>query len=234
MSVSGYGLVSIPKSTEFTEKDLFIGQNYKENVYVRSKFEAENLIIKECKNGLVASIYRIGNITNRFSDGMFQENAKENAFLNRLIGFISIGSIPKEMEDMSFEFTPVDICANFITKLLTNQSTNLQIYHLYNNNYLAIKNLLLYLEQLGIHIQTVDLETFKQSLLASSTLYFGITNYIHNLANTNIITLNNSITNTTLKNFNLSWPEIDFKYITKTINYIKNNNFIGGKNETKK
>lgn len=234
MSVSGYGLVSIPKNSEFTEKDLFIGQNYKENVYVRSKFEAENLIIKECKNGLVASIYRIGNITNRFSDGMFQENAKENAFLNRLIGFISIGSIPKEMENMSFEFTPVDICANFITKLLTNQSTNLQIYHLYNNNYLAIKDLLLYLEKLGIHIQTVDLETFKQSLLASSTLYFGITNYIHNLSNTNIITLNNNLTNKTLKHFNSSWPNIDLEYITKTINYIKNNNFIGDKNETKK
>ena len=71
-------------------------------------------------------------------------------------------------------------------------------------------------------------------MLASSTLYFGITNYIRNLANTNIITLNNNLTNKTLKQFNLSWPNIDLEYITKTINYIKNNNFIGEKNETKK
>ena len=64
---------------EFSENNLYIGQNYKDNVYVHSKFEAEYLIIEACKNtNLVASIYRIGNLSNIYSDGVFQENALEN------------------------------------------------------------------------------------------------------------------------------------------------------------
>ena len=34
------------KST-FNEKDLYIGQAYKDNIYVLSKFESENLILTE-------------------------------------------------------------------------------------------------------------------------------------------------------------------------------------------
>lgn len=90
ISVSGYGLVKT-KDALFTENDLYIGQDYTKNVYVRSKFEAESLIIKACNNrGLIASIYRMGNITNRYNDGYFQQNAKENAFLNRIASFINI------------------------------------------------------------------------------------------------------------------------------------------------
>ena len=45
----------------FTEKDFWIGQNYNENVYVESKFEAEYLVLKNIlKNNLYAKIYRIG------------------------------------------------------------------------------------------------------------------------------------------------------------------------------
>ena len=90
LSVSGYGLVNCPKST-FTENDFFIGQSYMDNVYVRSKFEAEKLILDSCKDeNLIANIYRVGNITNRFSDGYFQKNYFDNAFINRLTAFINL------------------------------------------------------------------------------------------------------------------------------------------------
>ena len=95
LSVSGYGLVQSPQ-VSFSEKDLFVGQDYISNVYVRSKFEAEQLILNSCKEEkLIASIYRIGNITNRFSDGCFQKNFYDNAFINRLSAFINLRIHPK-------------------------------------------------------------------------------------------------------------------------------------------
>ena len=77
--------------------NLFINQSF-ENVYVRSKFEAEKNILEEIeKKKLNALIIRIGNITNRYTDGKFQENSAENAFSNRLKAFIAIGMMPESI-----------------------------------------------------------------------------------------------------------------------------------------
>ena len=90
LSVSGYGLVKTPDCV-FSESDFYVGQNYMDNTYVRSKFEAEKLIYDACKNdNLIATIYRVGNITNRFLDGFFQKNYSDNAFINRLTAFINL------------------------------------------------------------------------------------------------------------------------------------------------
>ena len=78
---------------EFNETNFYIGQSL-ENVYVRSKFEAEKIIFENMlHNNLRALILRIGNITNRSTDGKFQPNASENAFLNRLKAFSTALSI---------------------------------------------------------------------------------------------------------------------------------------------
>lgn len=235
LSVSGYGLVSTPMNATFDETNLYIGQKYKDNVYVRSKFEAEKLILNECKNGLIASIYRIGNITNRFSDGLFQENSQENAFLNRLIGFISLGIIPNEILNFNFEFTPVDICANFIVSLLKCQDKNLKIYHLFNSNFLSGKTLVDFINTTIYQIECLSFEEFKNILTSSNKQYFGIINYINNIQNEDTITLKNDITALDLEKQNLSWPEINKDYIMKIINYMEDNDLIGGNtNEIKK
>lgn len=230
LSISGNGLVSTPKS-DFTETDFYVGQDYKDNVYVRSKFEAEKLILEACKKGyLIASIYRVGNITNRFDDGNFQENATENAFLNRLTAFINLGVIPKELLDFSFEFTPVDYCAKFITSLLEQQDCNIKVYHLFNQNFLSCEHLVEIFKKFGIVIRTVKLDEFKEILSHSPHTYFGIIGYLKNIANENTshITLYNENTNIALKKQNLCWPLIDSLYIAKILTYLKNNKFIGG------
>lgn len=228
LSVSGYGLVSIPINSTFDETSLYIGQKYKDNVYVRSKFEAEKLILMECQNGLVASIYRIGNITNRFTDGLFQENSKENAFLNRLIGFISLGMIPNEILNLNFEFTPVDICAKFIVSLIYCQDKNLKVYHLFNPNYITGKTLIDFVNTTTYKIKCTTFDEFKNTLISSNKQYFGITNYLNNLHNENSIIIKSDITDTYLSKNHLSWPKIDTNYMNKIINYIRTNKLIGG------
>lgn len=233
MSVSGYGLVQAPQNSIFTENELYIGQSYKDNVYVRSKFEAECYIFQECKeNRLVASIYRVGNITNRYSDGFFQENSGENAFLNRLISFINLKSIPRECLNTPVEFTPVDVLAHFIVILLNHQDCNLKVYHLFNNNTIMLSNFLVILKDLSIHLSIVSLEEFKKLLLSASSNYFGITNYIQNLNSSfgNVL-LKNTETNNLLESIGITWPIIDESYISKIIDYLKNQNYIGGNHE---
>ena len=67
----------------FDETTLFMGQPL-ENVYARSKFEAEKAVLDAMLEGLEANIIRVGNLTNRVSDAKFQKNHESNAFLNSL------------------------------------------------------------------------------------------------------------------------------------------------------
>ena len=230
MSVSGNGLVKTP-SSNFTEDDLYIGQSFNENVYVRSKFEAERAIIDSCKNNnLIASIYRLGTITNRYYDGAFQENFSDNAFLNRLNTFINLGVFPNELSEFPFEFSPVDFCANFIVQLIKQQKDNLNVYHLYNSHYILGKDLVEALNSCGISLKTVSFEEFKIALYNSKYNSFGITAYIKNI--NNAITFHNEKTLSILKTLDLDWPEITIEYINKILVYlIKNHNLGGTKDE---
>ena len=228
MSVSGFGLVHTP-SSDFYENNLYIGQMFKDNVYVRSKFEAEKLIIETCKNeNITASIYRVGTITNRYSDGEFQENFKDNAFLNRLKAFIDLQVFPEVLSKFKFEFTPVDYCAKFIVALLKNQDYNLNIYHLFNDKYIECISLVNILRNLDIPIKCVSLKDFNKVISNSSSNYFGITAYLKNINNSNELILHNEKTNSILKSFNLEWPKIDLKYMSKVLNYIQEHNYLGG------
>ena len=220
MSISGNGLVKTP-TADFTEDDLYIGQAFKENVYVRSKFEAEKAVIEACKNEeIIASIYRLGTITNRYQDGMFQENFTDNAFLNRLEAFINLEIFPEELSEFHFEFSPVDICANFIVQLLQHQHYNLEIYHLYNHHYISGSALTNMLSNCGASIKLRPLSEFKLALSKSKSNYFGITAYIKNIHN-NIITLHNEKTISALETLDLDWPEITSEYLDKILLYLK-------------
>lgn len=228
MSVSGLGLVYTP-SADFSEDDLYVGQKFNDNVYVRSKFEAEKLIINSCKdNNFIANIYRVGTITNRFKDGEFQENFKDNAFLNRLKCFVDLKVFPNNLSDLNFDFTPVDYCADFIVKLLNVQKYNLNIYHLFNNNLISFITLINYLKDLGITIDCVDFSTFQKVLSKSDNNYFGITAYLKNIDESSILLLHNEKTNSILKSLGLSWPKVDKDYISKILKYLEKHSYKGG------
>lgn len=225
MSVSGYGLVKTPKET-FTENDCYIGQNFEDNVYVKSKFVAEQHILESCKSkGLHCSIYRIGNITNRFSDGFFQQNYGDNAFLNRIISIIKLKSIPENLENLEIELTPVDYCAKFIVKLLHTTPNNINVYHIYNDNQVKLSHFIDILEKYNIHISKIPFEDFENKILNSNDNYFGITNYISAITSPtfNNLKLSNVKTNNILKENGLNWPDITDDYINKIIDYLIRN-----------
>ena len=81
MTVSGYGLVNIKDSKIFDEDTLNIGQNFNDNIYVKTKLIAETKILKSLNKGLLANIFRIGTLTNDYKTKKFQLDFKRNVLM---------------------------------------------------------------------------------------------------------------------------------------------------------
>ena len=131
-SISGAGTVEQTcPDAKFDEFCLNIGQKYTQNVYIHSKYKAEELVLLARSEGLKANIFRIGNLTWRMSDGKFQKNAKDNGFVQRTRGLLKVGVYGDSLADYPIDFTPVDECAAAYVALCFGKKVN-NIYHLYN------------------------------------------------------------------------------------------------------
>ena len=242
ISISGNGdreeaIVETPENKDskliFTEKDLFVNQKTN-NVYAITKFKAERSVLEAVLNGLDAKIVRIGNITNRYSDGMFQRNIEENAFAKRLQSFIKMGVFPDYSLEHEIELTPVDLCADAIVKISEYQSP-CSVFHLYDTKLLPIKLLIDTLYEEGYKLLPVsddEMRNIINELLKDDTKNNIISGIIHdldknkNLVYTSRIRLSCDFTEKYLENIGFSWKPIDKNYLIKYINYFKSVDFI--------
>ena len=233
ISVSGNTLfdLAIEKNNfkediEFNETNLYIGQSL-ENVYVRSKFEAEKIIFENMlRNNLNALILRIGNITNRSTDGKFQPNASENAFLNRLKAFLELKCVPDYLKNIYIEFSPVDKVAEAIYKAMC-YSDKYNVLHIYNPNHVYMSDLIKMLPESDLTF--VDNNTFDKKL-HNIMKKMDDTNPISYLINDlnknqhlnydNYIKIKNDFTTSFLNKTNFKWTKIDKNYIIKLLNNI--------------
>ena len=241
LSVSGnifetdnYQVSDLSTQTIFSEKDLYIGQDLS-NIYIHTKFIAERLILENIlNNNLNAKIIRLGNITNRYSDGAFQINVSENAFINRIHSFLQLGCFPDYLLDNYMEFTPVDYCADAVVKIAL-QSNNYTVFHVYNNNHITFRELKEIFDKLHYDMQIVTKEEFntKVKLLSSNP---ETKNYISGIINdfgkdkqlkyyTNI-QIKNDFTNKLLNSLLFRWPKINRQYINKYLIYLRSIGYI--------
>lgn len=225
---------NINKKKMFKETDIYVGQNIK-GVYSTTKFRAELLVLEAISNGLDAQILRLGNITNRYSDGVFQMNADENAFAKRIKSFIEIGAFPKYMLQHSIELTPVDLATEAIIKIL-NYKSSCNVFHIYNTKLLAIKLLMETLNNdLNIDILAVSDTMMKDiitGILADNSRKDILSGIIYdlddnkNLIYTSNIRLNSDFTEKYLNKLGFKWKNIDKEYIIRYMNYLKKIKFI--------
>ena len=239
ISVSGNYLVKQDnRNTEFSENNLYIGQNYNDNVYVHSKFEAEKIVLEYMEKGLTAQIHRVGILSGRYSDGVFQENITENAFYSRIKSMILFGAVADTMLDQEIEFTPIDICCRNIVELAKNNITDNKIFHLYNHNFIKIKDLIDVLNSLGSNIKIISSEEFKNKILElskseDSKALLGIINDFDISDKDNIsinynfsVSITSEYTQKYLHLLKSDWNETSKNYIRKLILYMKKVNFI--------
>lgn len=225
-SVCAYHTDNEINTISFDEHCLYIGQSYEDNIYIKSKFEAECNVWEAMKNGLNACVFRLGNITARYSDGKFQENDTQNAFLNRIVAFTKLGKIPASFANLSIDLSPVDICSNMIVNTLKYESSYGKVFHICNNHVISVKDLLGYIETLGKHIEVISDGSFNDFLyhLQSTEDALGIINDITShiySANANIM-LKSDFTVNYMKNINMKWPIINLAYVERFLKkYIK-------------
>ncbi|MDD2376332.1 MAG: condensation domain-containing protein [Clostridia bacterium] len=212
IGVAGNGLVDNCKciKSEFDENDLFIGQMYNQNVYVESKILGENIIYKNMKNGLKANIVRVGNLTNRYTDYLFQKNIKDNAFQNKLLSIMKLGIAPLKTQDLEFDITPVDLCAQNLVNIVMSNTYN-SVYHVFNEKTIKFSQLLKYMNKItGRDIELVSMIEFKKNIntLINNTYFSKLVQDLY-IKNSNCIKVLNKITKN--KGYCV-FNEIDEKY----------------------
>ncbi len=213
---------------EFGEDCLYQEQDLK-NVYVRSKFEAECVVLDAMLQGLQANIIRVGNLTNRSRDYVFQPNYKENAFLSRMKAAMELGCMPDYMLPLYAEFSPVDDTAEAIVKIARHFHMEHTIYHVYSNQNLYFDKMLEILKELGIPMEVVEGELFAERLKGTvgenkSYIYEAFLNDMGKDGKLNYDTnihIQNDFTIAYLKQLDFEWPKIDYEYVKGYVEYFK-------------
>ena len=128
-SVSGEQLKDGRQAAVFTENDYDIGQIWEDNIYVKSKYLAEGLVLEAGKQGLDVKIFRLGRLVGRASDGVFQRNPDTNAFYLLMRAFYRVGAIPRTIAETPVDLTPVDYAAAAVLALKDGPGTVFHIIH---------------------------------------------------------------------------------------------------------
>ena len=217
----------------FKENTLYIRQNL-EGVYTTTKYQAETIVLKAIEDGLDAQILRMGNITNRYSDGIFQQNVEENAFAKRLKSFIELGVFPEYLLQHSVELGPVDLCAEAVIKILQYNS-ECNVFHIYNPKLLPIKLFINTLNEIGINIKGINEAEMTKKLIETLNDDFKketLSGIIHDISKnkkliyTSNVKIDCEFTEKYLRKIGFFWKDIDKEYILKYMNYFKKIGFI--------
>lgn len=220
------GLVS-DNELDFSESSLYIGQPLG-NVYARSKFEAEKTVLDEIANGLSANIMRMGMLTNRFSDGVFQKNLESNAFLKRLKSIIELGVFPDYLLDLYAEFTPIDEAAKAVMTIVRHFNSEQTVFHINNPKVVYLRNLIEYFVSLGFQMKVINGNEFSEVLRHNEHILENLINDLdeNNRLNYNSnIHINNDFTVRYLRTLGFEWSDIDINYIRRYVEYFRKNSY---------
>lgn len=229
LSVSGITLLDREKAPRvFNEKNLFINQSL-DNVYIRSKFEAETRILEAMAAGsLSGQIFRMGNLTNRYCDGRFQMNYESNAFLNRIRSLLALGCVPNELEHFPVEFTPVDLAAEAVLRL-ARADIPAQVFHVQNTHLLPFSSLAHLFQASGKEMEIVSSDVFYAEFaeaMKDPKRQFIYESFINEIGEDGKICLEIDIepsseqTVNILSHIGFEWPDIDLGYIQRYLEEI--------------
>ena len=226
LSVSGIGFGD---HMDFNESNLYVGQNL-DNVYVRSKFEAEKAVLDAMDQGLSTNIMRMGNLTNRISDAVFQKNYESNAFLKRIKAILTIGIFPENLQEYPVEFTPVDLAAAAVMTAARHFNREQTVFHISHPNTVSMNTLFSYIGKWGIPMRFVSSQEFSIALQSSMKkqgeefiyeAFIGEIDSQNNLNFDNSIHLDNHRTVSYLKQAGFLWKPITEEYIRQYYAYFR-------------
>jgi len=157
----GQGNIADKESFLFTEFDTDAGQNT-DNYYLKTKLEAEKLIVSARQQGLIANVYRVANIVFDSINGRFQENIDDNGFFRQVRSFVAIGAVPDGMDMRDFSF--VDQVAGAILVLFDRPSLFNEAFHIQHEIKQSVGTLL-EAPELNLPIKRMRVPQFVEHLL---------------------------------------------------------------------
>ncbi len=223
------GFVS-EETLHFYENSLYIGQPL-DNVYARSKFEAEKAVLDAMNEGLQANIMRMGNLTNRLRDGQFQKNHESNAFLQRVRAVLELGVAPDYLVPLYAEFTPIDEAANAVMMIARHFSVEQNVFHINSIKVVYMDKLLEIFNQLGFNLKAVSGAEFTE-VLRQTAKQTGMEHIFETFINDmdendqlnydSNIRIENDFTVEYLRKLGFKWADIDIDYLRKYVDYFRN------------
>ena len=149
----------------FTEDDIGDSINEHTNVYIKTKYEAENILLKYREHGVNGNIYRVGNLAFILKNQRGQKNIDENAFFFRIKFLVHFGMMCPEiaMEEIS----PVDLTAEAIIKLFDKKISKNQTFHIFNPKLYNIQKILC--DKDSFKVKNATVENFFENIISRLT-----------------------------------------------------------------
>ena len=138
--MSSFAVSGFQTDKVLTEDTLDIGQQITQNPYIQTKYQAEECVLQAKRDGLDCVIFRIGNLTKRASDGVFQINAESSGLSAQIRALQELKVYPESMSRMVYDDTPVDKAAEAIVELAENAEAGV-IWHILNPNVCGIQEI---------------------------------------------------------------------------------------------
>ncbi len=214
-TVSVHGSATVIERTEkavFDEHVLDIGQHYTDNVYIHSKYRAEEEVLLARERGLKTNIFRIGNLTWRTTDGRFQKNAADNGFLHRLHAILKLGIYHENFEKFPIDLTAVDECADAYVRLALSGRTN-RIWHMFNDHFLDVRDLFDRLGRPWKYASTLEAVERMVANTDDRDIHVYLFYMLISGRSAEVRMINNE-TNAALRELGFAWSEPDRQYLT--------------------
>ncbi|SDH78429.1 AMP-binding protein [Paenibacillus typhae] len=215
----------------FTEDDCNVGQQI-DNFYTQTKLEAELMVLRACREGLTAKIYRVGNLVCHSESGKFQENIEENGFYKTLKSFIRLRKMP-EQSPHHIDFTFVNSASKAILLLMGVHGNKQAIYHVYNHKFISLLQLNQMFNESGLGVEAISPPAFLDFLYSKRNETYA-EEYVENILlhsrilNTDetFFTMISEKTVSLLQKLKFEWPAVSEEHIRKMTDYCKEVNFI--------
>lgn len=215
----------------YTEYDYDVGQ-ISENYYVKSKQEAEKVVLEARREGVNCNIFRVGNLVFNSENGSFQENIEGNDFYKMMKAYIKLAAFPV-INSMVYDFSFINHVSRAVVLLYDRGQLKNETYHVFNPNRLRIWQFGEFVRRFEPGVRLLEPVEFIDYL--SEKYLNGInTDYAENIlvqyssilkAETQFY-ITAEKTNLLLNKIGFRWPELEERHVQKMIEYCRKVNYL--------
>jgi nucleoside-diphosphate-sugar epimerase len=200
----------------FTEYDL-TPEAPDDNYYIRTKQDAERLVIASRDELANACIHRIGNISFATDSASLQRNIADNAFFRQLVAFIRLGAVPVEQ---NASLCYVDVVARALIALAGTGTLINEIHHIETSRHDRLADFIKTAEGMADRVRACDFGAFlrrlqeaidepqMESALAETMETFGLQSSRSYLTGQNRQVIAADRTHALLERLGIIWPAI--------------------------